>query len=73
MDTQVELEKVASDAFDQGFEAGLTEAKRRLGLGGFHDGRCPEPDRPCTCGIDLAIDIVYPPGATPIWRSEHSN
>lgn len=37
-------------------QAGLDEAKRRLSLAGMHDGNCPEPRRPCTCGLNAAID-----------------
>jgi len=42
------------------FAPGLAEAKRRLSLGGMHDGKCPEPDAPCTCGLDAAIDNPNP-------------
>jgi len=45
-----------TDLLDEARQAGLAEAKRRLSVAGLHDGRCPEPDKPCTCGIDAAID-----------------
>lgn len=35
--------------------AGLAEASRRLSVAGMHDARCPEPDEPCTCGIEAAL------------------
>ena len=43
-------------AFESGFRAGIMEAKNRLSRAGMHDGKCPEPKEPCTCGLDAAID-----------------
>lgn len=42
------------------FDDGLAEAKRRLSAVGMHDGKCPEPRRRCTCGIDDAVDGKSP-------------
>jgi hypothetical protein len=47
-------------AFADGERAGLAEAKRRLSLVGMHDGKCPEPDKRCTCGLNNAIDTPDP-------------
>lgn len=50
------------------FEDGLREAKRRLSVAGMHDGKCPEPKRPCTCGLDEAIDTeAIDSRATPVF------
>lgn len=46
--------------FRSAFADGLAEAKRRLSLVGMHDGKCPEPRKPCTCGLDKAIDTDDP-------------
>lgn len=52
--------------FAAAFRDGMEEAKRRLSVGGMHDGKCPEPTKPCTCGLDAAIDSPAPvPWNTP--------
>lgn len=51
-----EVVRSASDVLGPG----LREAKRRLSAAGMHDGKCPEPRRPCTCGVDDAIDARPP-------------
>jgi len=38
------------------FREGVQAAKRALSAAGMHDARCPEPDDPCTCGLDDAVD-----------------
>ena len=48
------------EMFRSAFADGLREAKRRLSLIGMHDGKCPEPRKPCTCGLDAAIDNPDP-------------
>lgn len=58
--------------YAEGFTAGLEEAKRRLRLTGLHDGRCPEPNAPCNCGLDAAIDTFYAPGAKAIYEFDES-
>ena len=46
--------------FAAAFRDGLAEAKRRLSVVGMHSGNCQEPDKPCTCGLDAAIDNPNP-------------
>ena len=48
------------DLFRQAFADGLREAKRRLSLAGMHDGKCPEPKKPCNCGLDAALTDPTP-------------